>query len=64
MTQVRVAELGMKADLNADMASITLGCDVRGRPSFHGSAHFVLAQVGVLAMKLYRGGRPELMSLP
>jgi hypothetical protein len=64
MTQVRVAELGNKADLDADMASITLGCDVRGRPSFHGTSHLILAQVGVLSMKLYRGGRPDLMSVP
>lgn len=63
MTQVRVAELGNKADLDADMASITLGCDVRGRPSFHGSAHLILAQVGACPIKLYRSGRPDLMSV-
>jgi hypothetical protein len=64
MTQVRVAELCMKADLDTDMASIALGCDVWGRPSFHGTSHPILAKVGVLPMKLYRGGRPDLMFLP
>lgn len=59
MTQVRVAELGMKADLDADMASITLGCDVRGRSSFHGSAHLVPTEVGAFSMGLDSSQPPD-----